>query len=144
MENVSAAVALKNAIQQLEVEQAISGQLLKEQLYFTYENLKPANILRNTVREVITSPHLVDDILGMAVGLVTGFASKKIVIGASGSLIRKLLGSITQLGITTVVSQHPEAIKSIGQYIFQRIFSKKDKGLKSEFGLPTSVLSSIK
>ena len=132
MENLSASVTLKNAIQRLEVERAISGQLLKEQFYFTYENLKPVNILRNTVRDVITSPHLVDDILSMAVGLVTGFVSKKIVIGASGNLIRKLLGSITQLGITTVVSQHPETIKSIGQYIFQHIFSKKDKGLKTE------------
>ncbi|MCX6236281.1 MAG: hypothetical protein NTY07_01785 [Bacteroidia bacterium] len=130
MENISATVALKNAIQRLEVEQAISGQLLKEQFYFTYESLKPVNILRSTFHEVVTSPHLIDDILGTAVGLATGFVSKKIVmVGASGNLIRKLFGAVLQLGVTTVVSQHPETIKSIGQFIYQRILRKKEKVL---------------
>ena len=109
----------------MEIEQAILGQQLKEQFFITYESFKPANLLRNTLREAISSPHLINDILGTAVGLATGFVSKKIVIGASGNLIRRLLGSITQLGVTTVVAQHPDTIKSIGQFIFQHIFRNK-------------------
>jgi len=125
MGNITSSIGLKNNIQLLEIEQAILGQQLKEQFFITYESFKPANLLRNTFREVISSPHLIDDILGTAVGLATGFVSKKIVIGASGNLIRKLLGSITQLGVTTVVAQHPDTIKSIGQFIFQHIFRNK-------------------
>jgi len=125
MENITSSAGLKNSIQLLIIEQAILGQQLKEQFFITYESFKPANLLRNTFREVISSPHLIDDILGTAVGLATGFVSKKIVIGASGNLIRKLLGSITQLGVTTVVAQHPDTIKSIGQFIFQHIFRNK-------------------
>ena len=125
MENITSSADLKNSIQLLIIEQAILGQQLKEQFFITYESFKPANLLRNTFREVISSPHLIDDILGTAVGLATGFVSKKIVIGASGNLIRKLLGSITQLGVTTVVAQHPDTIKSIGQFIFQHIFRNK-------------------
>ena len=125
MENITSFAGLKNSIQLLIIEQAILGQQLKEQFFITYESFKPANLLRNTFREVISSPHLIDDILGTAVGLATGFVSKKIVIGASGNLIRKLLGSITQLGVTTVVAQHPDTIKSIGQFIFQHIFRNK-------------------
>lgn len=130
MENITSATALKNAIQLLEAEQEINGQLLKEQFYLTVESLKPANLLRSTFHDVVSSPHLVDDLLGTAVGLATGFVSKKVVmIGASGNIIRKLIGSALQLGITTVVSQHPETIKSIGQFIFQRILHKKEKVL---------------
>jgi len=125
MENITSSAGLKNNIQLLIIEQAILGQQLKEQFFVTYESFKPANLLRNTLREAISSPHLIDDILGTVVGLATGFVSKKIVIGASGNLIRKLLGSITQLGVTTVVAQHPDTIKSIGQFIFQHLFRNK-------------------
>ena len=128
MENITSATTLKSAIQLLEVEQTINEQLLREQFYLTFDSLKPANLLRSTFHEVVSSPHLVDDLLGTAVGLATGFVSKKVVmIGASGNIIRKLIGSALQLGITTVVSQHPETIKSIGHFIFQRILHKKEK-----------------
>jgi hypothetical protein len=129
MENITSSAGLKNSIQLLIIEQAILGQQLKEQFFVTYESFKPANLLRNALREAISSPHLINDILGTAVGLATGFVSKKIVIGASGNLIRRLLGSITQFGVTTVVAQHPDTIKSIGQFIFQHIFhNKKTEG----------------
>jgi len=129
MENITSATALKNAIQLLEIQHNIDGQLLKEQFLITYESLKPVNILKSTFHEVVSSPHLIDDVLGTAAGLVTGFVSKKIVIARSGNLIRKLIGSALQLGVITIVSQHPETIKSIGHFIFQRILRKKEKVL---------------
>ena len=130
MENITTSIELKNAIQRLKVEQTIEEQLLKEQFYFTYESLKPINLLRSTIYDITTSPHLIDSILGTATGLATGYLSRKIMmIGASGNLFRKLLGSVMQLGVTNVVSQNPDKIKSIGQYIFQHILHKK----KNEF-----------
>ncbi len=126
MGNITSSTELKIAIQQLEVEQTIEGQLLKEQFYIVHESLKPINLLRNTIHEIATSPHLIDSILGTAAGLVSGYLSRKIVmIGASGNLVRKLFGSVLQLGVTNVVSQNPDTIKSIGQYIFQHILRKK-------------------
>jgi len=126
MENITTSIELKNAIQRLKVEQTIEEQLLKEQFYFTYESLKPINLLRSTIYDITTSPHLMDSILGTATGLATGYLSRKIMmIGASGNLFRKLLGSVMQLGVTNVVSQNPDKIKSIGQYIFQHILRKK-------------------
>jgi len=126
MENITNATELKNAIQRLEVEQAINGQILKEQFYITYESLKPINLLRSTIYEITNSPHLMDSILGTAAGLATGYLSRKIaMIGASGNLVRKLFGSLLQLGVTNIVSQNPDKIKSIGHYIFQHILHKK-------------------
>jgi len=126
MENITSSTELKNAIQRLEVEQTIDGQLLKEHFYLTYESLKPINLLRNTIYEISTSPHLVDSILGTAAGLASGYLSRKIVmIGASGNLVRKLFGSVLQLGVTNVVSQYPERIKSLGQFIIQHLLRKK-------------------
>ena len=126
MENITTSIELKNAIQRLTVEQAIEGQLLKEQFYFAFESLKPINILRDTLHDITTSPHLIDSILGTAAGLVSGYFSRKIMmIGASGNLVRKLFGTILQLGVTNVVSQYPETIKSFGQFIIQHIHRRK-------------------
>jgi len=126
MENITSISELKNAILLLEHEQELKLQSLKEQFYITYQSLKPVNLLLNTFKEVATSPNLIDNILGTVVGLATGYLSKKVVVGASGNILRKLFGSVLQLGVTNSVSQHPEAIKSIGQFIFQNFFRKKE------------------
>ena len=127
MENITSKNSLKNAIQLLEVEQAIQGQLLKEQFYLTCESLKPVNLIKSTLKDIVLSPNLIDRILGNAIGLATGYLSKKILIGTSGNIFRKLFGSILQTGVSGFVSEHPETIMSIGQFIFRHIFRKKER-----------------
>ena len=127
MQNITSTAGLKNAIQLLEVEQAIKGELMKEQFLQICENLKPINLLKSTFRNITSSSNLIDNVLGTTVGLATGFLSKKIVIGTSGNIFRKIFGSMVQSGVSSFVSNHPEAIKSIGQFIFQQIFRKKDR-----------------
>jgi len=114
----------------LEVEQAINGQRLKEQFIITYRSIKPLNLLKHALTDVVSSSNLIDNILGTAVGLTTGYLSKKIFIGTSGNIIRKLFGSVLELGVTTVVAEHPSTIKSFGQFIFQHLLRKKDLNSK--------------
>jgi len=130
MQNITSTAGLKNAIQLLEAEQAIKGQLLKEQFFLTLESIKPVNLLKGTLKDITSSPFLIDNILGVAVGLATGYLTKKIVISASGSILRKLIGSVLQFGVTNVVAQHPDAIKSVGQSIFQHFLRKKEMNSK--------------
>jgi len=125
MQNITSSAGLKDAIVLLEVEQGIKGQLLKEQLYITYESLKPVNLLRNKLKEISSSPYLIDNISGTAMGLLSGFLSKKIFVATSGNLIRKLIGSILQFGVTNVVAQNSEVIKSAGQILLQHFFRRK-------------------
>ena len=124
MENRSASAILKNEIELLEVEKAFQEQLLKEQFYATYESLKPVNLLRSTISEVASSPYLIDNVISTVVGLATGYLSKKIIVGASGNIFRKLLGFVTQLGVTNSVAQHPDSIRSIGHYIYHHLLNK--------------------
>jgi hypothetical protein len=130
MEKITSAAGLKNAILLLEADQVIQGQVLKEQFYFTYESFKPVNLIKSTLKDLASSPNLIDNILATAIGLATGFLSKKLFVGSSGNLFRKLLGSFLQAGVTNTVSQHPDNIKSFGQLIFQYFFRKR--GMKSE------------
>lgn len=125
MQNITSSAELKDAIQLLEVDQGIKGQLLKDQLYITYESLKPVNLIRHTLKEISSSPYLIDNLSGTAMGLLSGFLSKKIFVGSSGNLIRKFIGSVLQFGITNVVAKNSDAIKSVGQTLLQLFFDKK-------------------
>jgi hypothetical protein len=132
MGNINSVVTLQNAIQLLEVEQADKRQLLKEQFYLTYESLKPVNLLKRTLNDIATSPFLIDNILNTGMGLVSGWLSKKVFIGTSGNLFRKLMGSVLQFGITKIIAQHPDTTKSLGQFIFRHILRKKELNSREE------------
>ena len=125
MQNITSMAELKNAIQILEVEQADKGKLLKEQLYITWENIKPANLIANTLNSIEKSPYLIDNILGAAVGLVTGFYSNKLIFNPRGNKFKKLIGLALQFGVTNLVAKHQGTIRSIGQVIFRHLTRKK-------------------
>ena len=126
MQNITSVAELKNAIQILEVEQNLKGKILKEQFYLVYENFKPVNLLTGTLKDIVKSPYLIDNILGTAMGLATGYLSKKIFIGASGNKIKKIIGSILQFGITNVITQNSDSIKTFGRSLFQHFLRKKE------------------
>ena len=125
METITSTIRLKNAIQLLEAEQAAKWQLLKEQLNITYTSFKPGNFLTNAFNNMVSSPHLIENILGTTVGLATGYLSKKIVVGASANIFRKLLGSVMQLGVTSAVTRHPDILKSFGRLVLARFLRKR-------------------
>lgn len=126
MEPITSIEELKNAIQFLEFEHSVKKQLLREQVYLTYESLKPINLLKSILQEISSSQNTIDNILGTTVGLASGYISKKIIVGHSANAIRKLVGSLLQFGVTTIVAQHPDMIKSISQFIFQHFLRKKE------------------
>jgi hypothetical protein len=127
MQHITSSPDLKNAIRLLEVEQSIKAQELKDQFYITLDTFKPVTIIQNALHDISTSPHLIENILGTAMGIASGFLTNTIFVGASGNMIRRLLGSVLQFGVTNVVAQHPDTIKSYGQMILQFFLRKREK-----------------
>ena len=125
MQTITSVAGLKNSILLLEAEQSIKSQLLKDQLFITYESLKPVNLIKHTLKEISSSPYLIDNISGSAMGLLSGFLSRKIFVGTSGNLLKKLIGSVLQFGVTNIVSQNSDVIKSVGQTVLHYFFRKK-------------------
>lgn len=125
MQNIKTTEDLKIAIQMLELEQSLNVQLMKNQLHITYESLKPANLLKNTLNEITSSPLLIDNILGASLGLASGYFTKKIVVNGSHNIFRNLLGTVLQFGVTNLIARNPNTIKTFGQTIFEKIFHKK-------------------
>jgi len=130
METITSAAELKIAIKQLELEHAIQGEILKEQFFITVDSLTPASIIKRALNDIATSPYLIDNIIGSAMGIVTGYFSKLITVGSSHNMFRKLLGSVLQFGVTNIVAQHPEVFKSVGQFIMEQIFHKNESNIE--------------
>ena len=126
MQNITSISELKNAIQLLEIEQVDKGKLLKEQFYTTLESFKPVNIIANTLNNIEKSPYLIENILGAAVGLVSGFYSNKLIFNARGNKLKKLIGVVLQFGVTNLVAKHHGTIRSIGQVLFKHLARKKE------------------
>lgn len=125
MPEITTIAELKEAIRLLEIEQKAEGALLKEQFKITYESLKPANLIGNTIKELIKSPELKGDLLTTALSLGAGYLSKKASVGNTANPLKQLLGTLLQMGVTSIVSKNSHAIKSIGSELFSRLLSPK-------------------
>lgn len=132
MHPITSASGLKSAIQTLNVEQTIKKEQLMRQFDLTFQKFKPVHLVDDFLNDIVSTPHLVNKVLATAVGLATGYLSKKVFIGTSGNLLRKLVGSALQIGVTSVIARHPDATKLIGKHILQYFFRKKEmKYIKS-------------
>jgi hypothetical protein len=120
MQAITSTSELKSAIKELELEHDIQAKVLTNQIHLTYESLKPINLIRDTLKDVTSMSYPTDNILGVSIGLVSGYITKKLYIGTSDNPFKKLMGSIVQFGVAHI-------LKSIGQSIFQNIFAKNEK-----------------
>lgn len=124
--------ALNETIVLLQNKRAEELKLLKEQFHLTYESLKPINLIKSTFHEVTASPEIKNNILNNAIGLTTGYLSRKVLVGASHNPIKKIFGILLQFAIANVVSKHTDTIKSAGENLLHRIF-KNGKEASPEF-----------
>lgn len=127
---INNAADLKAAIERLESKNLVQKNIITEQYHSTIESLKPMNLLKSSFSKVVRAPGLVENILNATVGLGAGFLSKKVLIGKSTSILKKLLGNAVEFGIAGLVTKNSGSIKNTGLGIFNKIFHSK-KGLNN-------------
>lgn len=126
MENITTSADLKQEIQILEEQQTYRAMQLREHFFLTYESLKPINLIESTLNEIKSSPYFVNNVIDTSIGLAAGYLSRKAIVNDSAGIFRKLFGIVLQFGITNLVAQNPETIKSFGRFIIQQITRKKE------------------
>src|SRR5512139_196057 len=125
MQKITSTAGLKRAIQLLEAEKAANGKLLKDQLISTYESFKPASLLRSTLKDISSSPNLIENVIGTALGLGAGYLSRSLLPGVTAMRFGKLLSPVLQVGVTNLVAKQSGNIRSAGELMLLRIFRKK-------------------
>lgn len=123
--------ALNVRIRVLEEKRTKELRALQEQFQITKESLKPLNLIKSTISEISSSSEIKSNVLGSAIGIGTGFLSKKLLIGNSHNPIKNLFGTIVQFAIGNVVSKNANEIKSkVRSFIY--FFRKRRRESKIE------------
>lgn len=116
---------LKESIALTQYKQAQELKLLKEQFYFTLESLKPVNLIKSAFHKVTSSPDIKGNLVNDAIGLTTGYLSKKVLVGTTRNPIKKLFGVLLQFAIAQVVAKHSDTIKSVGITLLQKVLKNR-------------------
>lgn len=128
LEVIANTTDLTTAIKRLERRRFIMEEDLKDHFHVLLNDLKPANILKNTLQEVQESTSLKHNLLKVAIGLGAGYFSRKMVIGKSAGFVKKALGTALQYGITNFIAKKKEESPEDDLFpkkksLFQRILS---------------------
>lgn len=127
MNQISSTQELVSAIEVLEAENALRASQLKAEFKLAVETLNPALAVTKTLRDVASSSNLLEDVLGTAFGIASGWLSKKLYVRGSSSPFRKLIGIVVQFGITNMAANNFDVVKSFARNLFQNNRSGKEE-----------------
>jgi len=105
MKKISLKSVLHEKILIVENQQKQDLLELRKQFHVTYESLKPINLIKNTFQEVTSSSDIKNNLLNNAIGIATGFITKKVLVGASHNPIKRILGTVLEFVIANVVTK---------------------------------------
>ena len=101
--------ALDEAISSLKNQRESEFCDLKDQFYETSEHFRPINILNETIKDLRESPILKTNLFETIISVTGGYFSRKMIIGKSNSVIKKLIGYVLQYSVTSLISKKVSA-----------------------------------
>ncbi len=122
---INSSVELKDAIANLQQEQLRKKGLLVEQFHDTYESLKPVNFIKNTFHKILKSPEIAGNVVDASLGISAGVISKKILVGKSTNVFRRLFGTIIELGVASAVAKNSDGLKRKGFQIIRSLIKSR-------------------
>lgn len=115
MEPIYTIDQLNQKIQLLENRQDEEWCAIKDHIDDIKENLKPINLIRNTVEEINETVGFKSHLAQSAISIGIGYLAKRFIVGKSDSMFKGILGSIVQLIITNIVSKPQESSETSGE-----------------------------
>jgi hypothetical protein len=117
---------LSESIAALEIKASLQKKDLQESFNGFTDTLKPLNLLKSGFQSVFSGENK-EDLLNAAVGLGSGFLSKKLLLGNTKSFLGKNIGSAIQWSIAGLVSKNAEKLKEKASEIIDRYLEKRHK-----------------
>jgi hypothetical protein len=114
---------LADSIENLELKASRQKKEIQESYNSLSESLKPLNLIKAGVSSVFSGENK-DDLLKAAVGLGSGFLSRKLLLGKTKSFLGKNIGSAIQWGIAGLVSNNAEKIKQRAGVLIDKYIRK--------------------
>jgi hypothetical protein len=104
---------LENRILKLEQLHARQMSDLKNSAAAIVDSIRPANLLKSALKDVVQTPDLRNAAINTAIGIGAGFLGKKMYVGSSKNVFKKIAGSAVQFLIANFVRRKiPEMQKN--------------------------------
>lgn len=114
MQVIKNKTGLVNAIRQLESRRVSQADGLREYWTYTREELNPVNIFKDEVHDTLSSPDFTGTLTKAVFSLMSGFITRKLIVGSSESSFKKILGTLAQTGATGIMYKNSEQITTSG------------------------------
>jgi len=119
---------LQLAILELEKQKTDHGQALRDQWDVTKENLNPMTMLKDGVKELFSAPDVRTGVFKGLLGLASGFVTRKLVVGKSDSMARKVVGTLAQTGVTSLAFKRSDGLQEKGVSLLSNLLKKMKIG----------------
>ena len=126
MHSITSVDALHEAIAALERRRREQEQGLNDSFMHVVESLKPVNVIKTIARDLAGSPGVRHQALNAGLGLVAGYAVRKLLFGAQSGPLKKILGAALQVGITGLVGGKGDAIQAAGSQLLRSVLVNRD------------------
>lgn len=116
---------LKEAITQLEGKKMMQEEDIKKEFKVMIFQLRPANLVKSTISEIIRTPNLINYFVDTSIGVGTGVLFKKMFTRFSSNPFKYIIGTALQYGVTNFVTNHAGPVKSVLGKVYDRFFKRQ-------------------
>ena len=95
---------LNTRIQALEIKKEQDLIALKVELNSVYNELRPSRLIKRAVTDAVEAPEIRENLIESIISLAGGYISKKLLVGKSKSVYKKILGFALQYISTKIIS----------------------------------------
>lgn len=116
--------SLQSAIDALQIECEHKKKQMSLQFMEVMESLRPANLLKSAVKDIAAAPGIAQAAIGTSIAIGAGMLSKKIVVGKSSGIFKKIIGGIVEFSVANGIANNAEFISSKSIQLLKKISSR--------------------
>ncbi len=113
--------ALQIAIDQLQQQCDQKKTTVQQQFTDVVESFKPANLFKSAVKDIATTPGIAQAAIETSVAIGAGVLTKKLIIGRSDSVFKKILGGIVEFTVANGIANNAAAITDRGIAVLKKL-----------------------
>lgn len=126
MSKPNATDTLRENIRLLEIRQAEEAIQLKQQFRITYESLKPVNLIKSSLHELVESTEVKNNLFESLLAIISAYLSKTIVT-SKGNVFMKIIRLFAHFGLSNVIINNAETIRTYLTNFIASFFAPKEE-----------------
>lgn len=124
MNKIKNTTELQARILELQIQGKDEMSVLKNQISVIVDNVNPIQILTHGIKEIIKSPEVKHELLGLTLGMSAGYITRKIVVGKSKNIIQHIAGNVLGMVVSKNVALNLEKIQSTAFSFLSNLITK--------------------